>query len=117
MYDSTALRVVAVAMSLVGIACSTHRTDVAASPSSTSNACTGKSSLRITNDTRSDLEIVEIIRNSRVVVAAVGPGSQTVITAAPGATYAAREVGSENWVAWERSTRQSSLVRFRRECA
>lgn len=117
MYDSTALRVVAVALSLVGLACSTNQTDGTASPSSTSAACAGKSSLTITNDTRADLEIVELRGNSQVVVAIVGPRSQTVIAAMPGAAYAAREIDSKILVAWERSTRQEPLVRFRRSCA
>jgi hypothetical protein len=119
MHASAAASTIAliVALSPVASACAAHRSDAAMPPQSTPTACTGETRLRITNDTRSNLEIVETIRTSEVVVGMVGPGAQTVITPADGATYGVRQVGSKNWVAVERSRPESPHVRFRRECA
>lgn len=106
-----ALGAIAVASSLVGIACAARRPETAASHASNGTSCR----LTITNELSVEIEIVESVRSSRVVVGTVRPKGRTVITPLEGARYYARESRAENFVGWEGN--DTPYVRFRRECA
>ena len=107
-------RACAIAVALVTIGCRPQSsTPEPLLPAGSS--CAGNVLLTVSNNTRSELEIVEMRGTTSTVVASVPPGQQT-ITVAPGARYGAREVGSKTFIAWERTTKGSPLVRFRREC-
>jgi len=107
-------RACALVVALVAIGCRSQPSTLEP-PLPAGSSCAGSLLLTISNNTRSELEVVEMRGTTSTVVAIVPPGQQT-ITVTPGASYGAREVGSTTFIAWERATKGSPLVRFRREC-
>ncbi len=105
-------RALVAASAVVGTACRHH----APEGSLSRGTCMGKASLEISNNTRTTVEIVEMTGTTRTVVAIVSPGVQLITIPASGTRYGARLVGDEAFIAWERSTRASPAIRFRRLC-